>query len=170
LNERCAEQRSTGQIGRAHDRGAGLFARHPGLHSLGSLQESLGYPKSSLYVLLRTLVDVGWIETDATGTLYRIGLRALLVGTSYIDSDDVVAGARSALDRLAEETGETCHLARLDGSDVVYLATRESHHYLRPFSRIGRRLPHTRPRSARHYSPIGTRTRCGRSCRRSSKR
>jgi len=118
-----------------------FFARHPGLHSLGSLQESLGYPKSSLYVLLRTLVDVGWIETDATGTLYRIGLRALLVGTSYIDSDDVVAGARSALDRLAEETGETCHLARLDGSDVVYLATRESHHYLRPFSRIGRRLP-----------------------------
>jgi len=118
-----------------------FFARHPGLHSLGSLQESLGYPKSSLYVLLRTLVDVGWIETDATGTLYRIGLRALLVGTSYIDTDEVVAGARSALDRLAEQTGETCHLARLDGSDVVYLATRESHHYLRPFSRIGRRLP-----------------------------
>jgi IclR family acetate operon transcriptional repressor len=118
-----------------------FFARHPGLHSLGSLQQSLGYPKSSLYVLLRTLVDLGWIETDPTGTLYRIGLRALLVGTSYIDTDDVVAGARSVLDRLAEQTGETCHLARLDGSDVVYLATRESRHFLRPFSRVARRLP-----------------------------
>jgi IclR family transcriptional regulator, acetate operon repressor len=118
-----------------------FFARHPGLHTLGSLQKSLGYPKSSLYVLLRTLLDLGWIETDPTGTLYRIGLRALLVGTSYIDTDDVVAGARSALDRFAEQTGEACHLARLDGSDVVYLATRESRHYLRPFSRVGRRLP-----------------------------
>jgi IclR family transcriptional regulator, acetate operon repressor len=118
-----------------------FFARHPGLHTLGSLQKSLGYPKSSLYVLLRTLLDLGWIETDPTGTLYRIGLRALLVGTSYIDTDDVVAGARSALDRLAAQTGEACHLARLDGSDVVYLATRESRHYLRPFSRVGRRLP-----------------------------
>ena len=118
-----------------------FFARHPGLHTLSSLQQSLGYPKSSLYVLLRTLLDLGWLETDATGTLYRIGLRALLVGTSYIDTDDVVAGARSALDRLAEQTGETCHLARLDGSDVVYLATRESRHHLRPFSRVGRRLP-----------------------------
>jgi DNA-binding IclR family transcriptional regulator len=33
------------------------------------------------------------------------------------------------------------HFARLDGADVVYLATRESQHYLRPFSRVGRRLP-----------------------------
>lgn len=118
-----------------------FFASNPGFHSLAAVQERLGYPKSSLYVLLRTLVDLSWVETDPAGTSYRIGLRALLVGTSYIDSDDVVAAARGALDGLAEMTTETCHLARLDGSDVVYLTTRESQHYLRPFSRVGRRLP-----------------------------
>ncbi|MDI3387421.1 IclR family transcriptional regulator C-terminal domain-containing protein [Streptomyces sp. B-S-A8] len=32
-------------------------------------------------------------------------------------------------------------LARLDGVNVVYLATRRSQHYLRPFTRVGRRLP-----------------------------
>ena len=42
---------------------------------------------------------------------------------------------------LGEKVGETVHFARLDGSDIVYLATRESRHYLRPFSRVGRRLP-----------------------------
>jgi IclR family transcriptional regulator, acetate operon repressor len=118
-----------------------FFARNPGLHSLGSLHQQLGYPKSSLYVLLRTLLDLNWIETDASGTLYRIGIRALLVGTSYIDTDEVVAAAREPLDWLARTTGETCHLARLDGGDVVYLATRASQHYLRPFTRVGRRLP-----------------------------
>jgi IclR family transcriptional regulator, acetate operon repressor len=117
------------------------LARHRGLHGLIELQDALGYPKSSLYVLLRTLVDLGWVETDPTQTRYRIGVRALLVGTSYIDGDDVVAVARDTLDWLAAETTETVHLARLDGSDVVYLATRESQHYLRPFSRVGRRLP-----------------------------
>jgi DNA-binding IclR family transcriptional regulator len=117
------------------------LARHRGPHGLIELQDTLGYPKSSLYVLLRTLVDLGWVETDPTQTRYRIGLRALLAGTSYIDGDDVVAMARDALDWLAAETTETVHLARLDGSDVVYLATRESQHYLRPFSRVGRRLP-----------------------------
>jgi DNA-binding IclR family transcriptional regulator len=118
-----------------------FFANSPGMHSLAAVQESVGYPKSSLYMLLRTLVELGWIETDATGTRYGIGVRALLVGTSYIDGDEVVASARATLDRLADETSETIHLARLDGASVVYLATRQSQHYLRPFTRVGRRLP-----------------------------
>jgi DNA-binding IclR family transcriptional regulator len=117
------------------------FAGHRGLHSLAELQQNLGYPKSSLYMLLRTLTDLGWVETDSTGTLYGIGLRALLVGTSYIDGDHIVRAARETLDWLAETTTETVHLARLDGTDVVYLTTRESQHYLRPMSRVGRRLP-----------------------------
>jgi IclR family transcriptional regulator, acetate operon repressor len=117
------------------------FAGHRGPHSLAELQASLGYPKSSLYMLLRTLTDLGWVETDTTGTLYSIGLRALLVGTSYIDGDHTVAAARDTLDWLAGVTSETVHLARLDGGDVVYLATRESQHYLRLISRVGRRLP-----------------------------
>jgi DNA-binding IclR family transcriptional regulator len=117
------------------------LARNNGPHTLTELQQRLGYPKSSLHVLLRTLVGLGWLETDTTGTLYRIGMRALLVGTSYIDTDEVVRLSRDVLDWVAEETAETVHLARLDGFDVVYLATRESTHYLRPFSRVGRRLP-----------------------------
>ncbi|MEV7596044.1 IclR family transcriptional regulator [Kitasatospora sp. NPDC089797] len=117
------------------------FAARPGLHSLADAQEALGYPKSSLYMLLRTLVDLGWVETDLTGTRYGIGVRALLVGTAYIDGDEAVAATRPVLDRLADDTTETVHLARLDGTDVVYLATRASRHYLRPFTRVGRRLP-----------------------------
>jgi DNA-binding IclR family transcriptional regulator len=117
------------------------LARNDGPHNLTELQQQLGYPKSSLHVLLHTLVDLGWLETDPTGTLYRIGMRALLVGTSYIDTDEVVRLSREVLDWVAEETTETVHLARLDGFDVVYLATRASTHYLRPFSRVGRRLP-----------------------------
>ncbi|CAL9571575.1 IclR family transcriptional regulator [Streptomyces sp. enrichment culture] len=117
------------------------FAGRPGMHSLAAVQEAVGYPKSSLYMLLRTLVDLGWVETDATGTRYGIGVRALLVGTSYIDGDEVVAAARPTLDRLADDTAETVHLARLDGTNVVHLATRQSQHHLRPFTRVGRRLP-----------------------------
>src|SRR5690349_17019613 len=117
-----------------------FFANSPGMHSLAAVQESVGYPKSSLYMLLRTLVELGLIETDATGTRYGIGVRALLVGTSYIDGDEVVAAARPTLDRLSDDTSETIHLARLDGTNVVYLATRQSQHYLRPFTRDGRWL------------------------------
>jgi DNA-binding IclR family transcriptional regulator len=109
--------------------------------SLRELAERLDVPRSSLYALLQTLVSHGWVRTDATGSRYAIGVRALLVGTSYLDGDPRLAAAREHLDALSEQIGETVHFARLDGADVVYLATRESRHYLRPFSRVGRRLP-----------------------------
>lgn len=140
------------------------FAGRPGMHSLAAVQEAVGYPKSSLYMLLRTLVELGWVETDATGTRYGIGVRALLVGTSYIDGDEVVAAARPTLDRLSDDTTETIHLARLDGTNVVYLATRQSQHYLRPFTRVGRRLPRTPPRSARRCWPPTATSRSARCC------
>jgi IclR family transcriptional regulator, acetate operon repressor len=118
-----------------------FFARQGGMYSLTEIQQELGYPKSSLYALLRTLVQLGWVETDPTGTLYRIGMRALLVGASYIDGDPVVGMAHETLDWLAEATGETVHFGRLDEDVVVYLSSRPSRHNLRPVIRVGRRVP-----------------------------
>ncbi|MCX2729971.1 IclR family transcriptional regulator [Saccharopolyspora sp. NFXS83] len=109
--------------------------------NLRELAERTQVPRSSLYALLQTLVARGWVRTDATGSLYGIGVRALLVGTSYIDGDLRVAEIKPYLDDLVADLGETVHFARLDGADVVYLLTRESKHHLRPFSRVGRRLP-----------------------------
>ena len=45
------------------------------------------------------------------------------------------------LDEVAAATGETVHLGRLEGSDVIYTAKRESIHPLRMHSAVGRRLP-----------------------------
>jgi DNA-binding IclR family transcriptional regulator len=109
--------------------------------TLSEIHRELSYPKSSLYVLLRTLVARGWVETDRRGTGYSIGVRALLVGTAYLDRDPVIRAATRVLEQLRSEVDETVHLARLDGSDVVYLASRESAHHLRLTSRVGRRLP-----------------------------
>ncbi len=109
--------------------------------SLGDLARTLGIPKSSLSGILRTMVRRGWIEADETGTRFGLGLRALQVGASYVDGDEVVARLSGVLDALAAEFGETVHLGRLAGTAVTYLAKRESVHPLRLYSAIGRRLP-----------------------------
>jgi DNA-binding IclR family transcriptional regulator len=108
---------------------------------LRELSDALGVPKSSLYALLRTLVNHDWVRTDATGTLYGIGIRALLAGTSYLDTDPYVRLVQPYLDELRAELNETVHFGRLAGTDIVYLATKESGHSLRPYSRVGRQLP-----------------------------
>ncbi|MBC2867967.1 IclR family transcriptional regulator [Streptomyces mexicanus] len=118
-----------------------LAARGDRPARLQELADALGVPRSSMYALLQTLIARGWVRTDITGSLYGIGLRALLTGTGYLDSDPRVRLVRPYLDQASEELGETIHLGRLDGRDVAYLATRESHEYLRTISRVGRRLP-----------------------------
>jgi DNA-binding IclR family transcriptional regulator len=118
-----------------------LAARGDRPARLDELAEELGVPRSSMYQLLQTLIDCGWVRSDTTGSLYGIGIHALLTGTSYLDSDPHVRVVRPYLDEASDALGETIHLARLDGPDVVYLATRESHEYLRTISRVGRRIP-----------------------------
>jgi DNA-binding IclR family transcriptional regulator len=118
-----------------------LAARRNRPARLRELSEALGVPRSSLHALLRTLVKYGWVRVDSSGSLYGIGIRALLAGTSYLDTDPFLPLVLPFLEELREKVDETFHFGRLDGTDVVYLATRESSQYLRPYSRIGRRLP-----------------------------
>jgi DNA-binding IclR family transcriptional regulator len=118
-----------------------LAARPDDPARLREISDGLGMPRSSAHALLRTLVAQGWVRCDPSGTLYGIGIRALLVGTSYLDSDPYMPLITPFLDDLRQDLDETFHLGRLDGTDIVYLATRESKQYTRASNRVGRRLP-----------------------------
>lgn len=109
--------------------------------SLKEIQEAIGAPRSSTHALLQTLAAQRWVEVDRSGNQYQVGIRALLVGTAFLDSDPLVRIVRPVIDDLSSDLGETVHLGRLDVDQMVYLATYESRHYQRHVSRAGRRLP-----------------------------
>ncbi len=118
-----------------------LAARRTTGARLRELSDELGAPRSSVYALLRTLVDRGWVRTDPTGTLYSIGVQALIAGTTYLDVDPLLRIIQPQVNELSTRLDETIHYGRLQGADIVYLATHESSQYVRPYSRVGRRLP-----------------------------
>ena len=118
-----------------------LAARQDRPARIREISAALDMPRSSAHALLRTLMTQGWVRSDDSGTLYGIGIRALLVGTSYLDSDPYLPLITPFLEDLRRDFDETFHVGRLDGTDVVYLATRESRQYQRATSRVGRRLP-----------------------------
>lgn len=109
--------------------------------TLSRIAADLEMPKSSLLGLLRTLHAHRWVSTDQTGRLFSLGVRALLVGASYVATDDVVQLAGDELDALSDELRETIHLGRINGDQVVYLAKRDAEHPLRLMSGVGVRLP-----------------------------
>lgn len=114
-------------------------ADHP--LSLPELHDRTGYPRSSLHALVRTLRDAGWLQTDASGSTFQLGTRALLTGTAYLDKDPAIPLAQRTLEDLRAELGHTVHFGRREGDSVIYLASRESMVAVRQVYRIGRLVP-----------------------------
>ncbi|WP_215543164.1 IclR family transcriptional regulator [Amycolatopsis sp. CA-230715] len=117
------------------------FAANDVWLSLSDLHARTGFPRSSLHGLLRTLHEAGWLESDSSTTKYKLGVRALICGTAYLDRDPIVPYATEALEQVREQTGFTAHYARRNGTEVVYLETRESRRSTHLVSRVGRTLP-----------------------------
>ncbi|GGT12948.1 IclR family transcriptional regulator [Nonomuraea spiralis] len=109
--------------------------------TLAQLQQRTGFPRSSLHALMRTLVELNWVETDTTRSAFGIGPHALLTGTAYLDKDPALRFAQETLEDLRDEIGHTVHFARRDEAHVLYLATRESREAGHVIPRVGRRLP-----------------------------
>lgn len=105
------------------------------------LCDALEAPRSSTYALLRTLTDLGWVRSDSTRSLYSIGIRALLAGTTYLDTDPLLRVVQPHVEQVSRQLDETVHYGRLDRTDMVYLATHQSSSYARAQNRVGRRLP-----------------------------
>ncbi len=117
------------------------FARTNVWLSPSDLHQHMGFPRSSLHALLHTLLEAGWLELDAASNRYRLGVRALICGTAYLDRDPVVPYATEELEKIRGETGWTTHFARRNGAEVVYLETREAKRSTHLISRVGRTLP-----------------------------
>ena len=99
-------------------------------------------PKSSLLPLLRTLTARGYLEQGRAGE-YRLGARAVELGTRSRGRQDLVETARAALEALMQRTGETVFLATLsgDGHALVYADKVESEQIIRYSSGVGDRRP-----------------------------
>ncbi|WP_028927050.1 IclR family transcriptional regulator [Pseudonocardia acaciae] len=117
------------------------FAATDAWLTLSELHARTGFPRSSLHGLIRTLHDAGWLQVDPGGTRYRIGVRALICGTAYLDRDPIMPYVTEALEHVRDASGFTAHYARRNGADVVYLETRESRRSVHLVSRVGRTLP-----------------------------
>lgn len=105
------------------------------------LQGLLSFPKSSLFALLGTLVEMRWLLFDPSDRTYSIGVRPWEVGQSYLRSGEIVVRARPHLRDAHVELGETVQLGVLDGFDVVYIDKIEGMQSLRLVSEVGTRLP-----------------------------
>ena len=105
------------------------------------LGRALGLHKSTVYRLVSTLTQYGYVEQDRETDKYRLGMRLIGLGTSVLDQIDLREVSRPYLQELMEITGETIHLGVLEGNQVMYLDKIDSKQVLTMKSRIGAKVP-----------------------------
>lgn len=82
----------------------------------------LGYPRSSLHGLLRTLTARGWLRLDPATRRFSLGLRAWETGSAYRPAVDLARHAAPVVQRLQADYDGSVQVAVLDGADTVQVA------------------------------------------------
>lgn len=108
--------------------------------TLGEIASEMHMAKSTLYGLLSTLRDFGYVEQSDDGK-YRLGIRLFEVGHIVADSWNVRKVASAFYDEIINLLGETIHLAVMDQGQVLYIDKKETQQSLRIVSQVGSRLP-----------------------------
>jgi len=102
---------------------------------------ALGLTRSNAHRTLQTLVECGWATQESSGGAYRAGWRVFELGSLVHSAADLRTLAHPHLAALAQVTGETIHLAVLDGAEIVYLDKIDGALPVVAYSRVGGRAP-----------------------------
>jgi DNA-binding IclR family transcriptional regulator len=105
------------------------------------LSKKLKLHKNNVFRILATLQSRNYIEQNKANENYRLGLKCLHLGQTFIQQRGMLKQAKPILQELAEKTGETSYMSILRGSDVVYLDVVEPTTTVRVVSRLGLHMP-----------------------------
>jgi DNA-binding IclR family transcriptional regulator len=107
---------------------------------VAALARDLGVPRNTAYELVNTLASCGLAHLDSDGRV-RLGFHLFELGSAYVQSLDVFNEARPVVRELVRTTGDTAHVAMLDGRHAVFLVKEEGPESVRNLSAVGRRIP-----------------------------
>lgn len=119
----------------------GEFSRREPTLTAPELARRLGVPRSTVFRLLVTLENMGFVERTGDGRAYRLGLAILRLGFEYLGSLGLVELGRPIVERLRDATGHGASLVVRDGREVVYIVRAASHSPFASAVSVGTRLP-----------------------------
>jgi DNA-binding IclR family transcriptional regulator len=106
---------------------------------VGELAERSGLPKSTTSRLVGALERQGLLQRDGQRGRFRPG--PVLLRFAHRADAGLLHAAEPALERLAQESGETVNLGVPTPTGVEHLAQRDSRHYVGVGNWVGRRVP-----------------------------
>jgi DNA-binding IclR family transcriptional regulator len=119
-----------------------LFSAERAELSLSEIAELLEWPIPTAHRVAATLVEREFLARDPRTKRFRLGLGVVRLVAPLLPTFQLPELAQPHLRALAEETGETAHVAVLDGRDTLHIASHPGTFRLRvEAAKPGSRLP-----------------------------
>ncbi|MEK7437894.1 MAG: IclR family transcriptional regulator [Pseudomonadota bacterium] len=90
--------------------------------SLAELSKRVGLHNSTTFHLVKTMVQLGYVNQLADSRKYRIGRRMFTLAAGAMDEIELVSVATPVLEKLTGATGEYSHFAIRSGEQIVVVA------------------------------------------------
>lgn len=117
------------------------FNRNERELSGAELSRRLSLPRASVFRMLCTLEQGGFVERVGDSGFYKLGLSVLRLGFELLASMELTEHGRSILEELRNRCGYSAHLLVRDGSEAVFVekaaGTQSRFHSIQ----VGARLP-----------------------------
>jgi IclR family acetate operon transcriptional repressor len=118
-----------------------FFAERGRPATLGDLVNHFGWPKSSTFNLISTLLGRGYLFEPKARDGYYPSPLLLALAQKADRAWPVPQAMQDAIQFLSQETGETCVLAGVTGQSVIFLAVSESPQMVRYAPTVGYLMP-----------------------------
>ena len=105
------------------------------------LSKRLNLHKNNIFRLLATLEARGYIEQNKATENYRLGVKSLELGQTFIKQLGLVRQAKPFLEEIVKECNEMAYIGAIRQHSVVYLHVEEADQTVKVAHRVGWRFP-----------------------------
>lgn len=105
------------------------------------LSRRLQLPRASVFRMLHTLEQGGFVERADDGVSYKLGLSVLRLGFELLSSMELTEHGRSIIEELRDRSGYSSHIVVRDARQVVFIAKAAGAHAIFHSIQVGARLP-----------------------------
>ncbi len=117
------------------------LARRPAPIAASALARDLDIPRSTVYHLLATLEQHGFVVHLEQERRWGLGTSAFELAGGYARQEPLARLGRPLIAALADQVGESAHLAVMSGRDVLYIVEERAARRPALVTDVGVRLP-----------------------------
>jgi ribonuclease P protein component len=117
------------------------LCEEPDEFRISHLSEKLGMNKTSVFRLLATFENRGYVEREGNSGKYRLGLSIYEISQKFLSRMRLLRKARSVMEHLVRQCNETAYLVVRRNEEVLFLDMVDNAQKVKIVSMVGRRFP-----------------------------